>query len=77
MPLSDLEIVPESSRVLVRAQIGKGVSARQLLAFYQFKSEMFTGLYVVKAGETSFDDAEVNRWFEAASLMATRLETKY
>jgi hypothetical protein len=77
MPQSNLELVPESSRVLVRAQIGKGVSARQLLAFYQFKGEMFTGLYVVKAGEVSFDDAEVSRWFAAASLMATRLETKY
>ena len=77
MPQSNLELVPESSRVLVRAQIGKGVSARQLLAFYQFKDEIFTGLYVVKAGEIGFDDAEVNRWFEAASLMATRLETKY
>jgi len=77
MPQSNLELVPESSRVLVRAQIGKGISARQLLAFYQFKGEMFTGLYVVKAGEAGFDDAEVKRWFEAASLMATRLETKY
>ena len=77
MPLSDLELVPESSRVLVRAQIGKGVSARQLLAFYQFKGEIFTGLYVVKGGEAGFDDAEVKRWFAAASLMATRLETKY
>jgi hypothetical protein len=77
MPQSDLELVPESSRVLVRAQIGKGVSARQLLAFYQFKGEIFTGLYVVKAGEVGFDDAEVKRWFEAASLIATRLETKY
>jgi hypothetical protein len=77
MPQSNLELVPESSRVLVRAQIGKGVSARQLLAFYQFKGEIFTGLYVVKAGEAGFDDAEVKRWFEAASLMATRLETKY
>jgi hypothetical protein len=77
MPQSNLELVPESSRVLVRAQIGKGVSARQLLAFYQFKGEIFTGLYVVKAGEVGFDDAEVKRWFEAASLMATRLETKY
>jgi hypothetical protein len=77
MPKSDLELVPESSRVLVRAQIGKGASARQLLAFYQFKGEIFTGLYIVKAGEVGFDDAEVKRWFEVASLMATRLETKY
>jgi hypothetical protein len=77
MPKSDLELVPESSRVLVRAQIGKGAGARQLLAFYQFKGEMFTGLYVVKAGEVGFEDAEAKRWFEAASLLATRLETKY
>jgi len=77
MPKSDLELVPESSRVLVRAQIGKGVSARQLLAFYQFKGEMFTGLYVVKAGEVGIDDAEVKRWFEAAFLLATRLDTKF
>ena len=77
MPKSDLELVPESSRVLVRAQIGKGAGARQLLAFYQFKGEMFTGLYVVKDGEVGFEDAEAKRWFEAASLLATRLETKY
>jgi hypothetical protein len=77
MPQSNLELVPESSRVLVRAQIGKGVSARQLLAFYQFKGEMFTGLYVVKGGETGFSDAEVRRWFDAASVMAKRLDTKF
>jgi hypothetical protein len=77
LPISDAALLPEGSRVLVRAQIGKGASARQLLAFYQFKGELFTGLYVVKAGEVGFDDAEVKRWFEVASLMATRLETKY
>jgi hypothetical protein len=77
LPISDAALLPEGSRVLVRAQIGKGASARQLLAFYQFKGEIFTGLYVVKAGEVGFDDAEVKRWFEVASLMATRLETKY
>jgi hypothetical protein len=38
---------------------------------------MFTGLYVVKDGEVGFEDAEAKRWFEAASLLATRLETKY
>jgi hypothetical protein len=77
LPISDAALLPEGSRVLVRAQIGKGASARRLLAFYQFKGEIFTGLYVVKAGEVGFDDAEVKRWFEVASLMATRLETKY
>jgi hypothetical protein len=76
-PSSDAVLVPENSRVLVRAQIGKGVTARQLLAFYQFKGEMFTGLYVVKAGETPISDAEVKRWFDAASVMAQRLDVKF
>ena len=77
LPSSDAVLVPDSSRVLVRAQIGKGVTARQLLAFYQFKGEMFTGLYVVKAGETPISDAEVKRWFDAASVMAQRLDVKF
>jgi hypothetical protein len=62
---------------LVRAQIGKGASARQLLAFYQFKGEIFTGLYIVKAGEIGYSDSETKRWFDVAAVMATRLETKY
>jgi hypothetical protein len=77
MPLGDSALVPENSRVLVRAQIGKGASARHLLAFYQFKSEMFTGLYIVKAGEIGFADAEVKRWLGVASVLAQRLEVKF
>jgi hypothetical protein len=77
LPLSDAPLVAENSRVLVRAQIGKGVTARQLLAFYQFKGDMFTGLYIVKAGEDAYSDAEVKRWFEAASVMAQRLDAKF
>jgi hypothetical protein len=75
MPKSDLELVPESSRVLVRAQIGKGASARQLLAFYQFREELFTGLYIVKAGEVGYSDSETKRWFEVAAVMAERLKS--
>jgi hypothetical protein len=75
MPKSDLELVPESSRVLVRAQIGKGASARQLLAFYQFRDELFTGLYIVKAGEVGYSDSETKRWFEVAAIMAERLKS--
>jgi len=77
LPTSTANLVSESSRVLVRAQIGKGVTARQLLAFYQFKGEMFTGLYIVKAGETPIGDAEVRRWFDAASAIAQRLDQKF
>jgi hypothetical protein len=77
LPASSAVLVNENSRVLVRAQIGKSVTARQLLAFYQFKGEMFTGLYVVKSGETEISDAEVKRWFDAASVIAQRLDQKF
>jgi hypothetical protein len=77
LPTSNAVLVNESSRVVVRAQIGKGVTARQLLAFYQFKGEIFTGLYVVKAGETAISDAEVKRWFDAAAIIAARLDVKF
>jgi hypothetical protein len=77
LPESNAPLVKENSRVLVRSQLGKGVSARQLLAFYQFNGEMFTGLYIVKAGETSFSDSEVKNWFDVAGVFAQRLETKF
>jgi len=77
LPENDAKLVAESSRVLVRAQIGKGVTARQLLGFYQYKGEMFTGLYVVKAGEVGYSDAEVKRWLDVAAVMAQRLEVKF
>ena len=76
-PSSDAVLVEDKSRVLVRAQIGKGVTARQLLGFYQFKGEMFTGLYVVKSGEVGYSDAEVKRWLDAAAVMAQRLDVKF
>ncbi len=69
--------VSNKSTLVVLSQIGKGVTARQLLAFYQFKGEMFTGLYVVKAGESPISDAEVKRWFDVAGVLAQRLDTKF
>jgi hypothetical protein len=77
LPSSDVALVKESSRVLVRAQIGKGVTARQLLAFYQFKGEMFTGLYVVTAAEAALSDEETKRWFDVAGILALRLNTNF
>jgi hypothetical protein len=58
---------------VVHAQIGKDGSARQLLAFYQFNGEYFTGLYLVKTGNKIFSDAEVLRWTEVAGVMKDRL----
>ena len=77
LPSSDAVLINENQRVLVRAQIGKGVTARQLLAFYQFNGEMFTGLYVVSAGEKALSEAETKRWFDAASVLAKRLNAKF
>jgi hypothetical protein len=69
-------LVADSSRVMVRAQIDSGVRARQLLGFYQFNGAMFTGLYVMTAGETPFTEAQVETWLNVAVTMATRLSGK-
>ena len=77
LPSSDAKLVPENSRILIQAKIIQGDQVQQLLGFYQFYNEMFSGLYIVKGGESGFGENEIQRWFEAASLLATRLETKY
>ena len=69
-------LVSEGSRVLVRAQIGTGQSSRQLLAFYQFNGELFTGLYVMTAGEVGFTDSQVTTWHTVAVTLANRLSGK-
>jgi hypothetical protein len=74
LPKSDAKLVAEDKRVLVRATIGTGAAARQLLAFYQYSGAYFTGLYVVLAGEKPIADTEVLRWFDVAEVMAKRLE---
>jgi hypothetical protein len=74
LPKSDAKLVSEDRRVLVRATIGSGASARQLLAFYQYSGSYFTGLYVVVGGEKPMADSEVLRWFNVAEVFAQRLE---
>ena len=69
-------LVGESSRVIVRAQIGTGQSSRQLLAFYQFNGELYTGLYIMTAGEVGFTDSQVTTWHSVAVTMANRLSGK-
>jgi hypothetical protein len=73
LPRSDAKLVATEKRVVVRATIGTGAAARQLLAFYQYNGAYFTGLYVVLAGENPFLDTEVLRWFDVAEVMAKRL----
>ena len=66
-------LVGEDSRLLVRAQIDSGNRARQLLGFYQFNGNIFTGLYVMTTGETGFTDAQVANWLKVAVTLASRL----
>jgi hypothetical protein len=69
-------LVPEGQRVLVNATIGSGRDSRQLIGFYQFSSEMFTGLYVLTTSETPYTDAQVAKWLKVAVTMAQRLQGK-
>ena len=66
-------LIPENSRVLVRTQIDRGVNARQLIGIYQFNGAIFTGLYVMKAGETEFSEVQISAWMQMAVGLATRL----
>ena len=72
--ISNTDLVDEKSRVVVRATIGKGLGARQLLGVYQFSGQYFTGLYIVVAGEKPIADSEVARWLDVAGVMAKRLQ---
>ena len=69
-------LVPEKQRVLVNATIGSGVEARQLIGFYQFDGDLFTGLYVLTASQTKYTDAQVAKWLKVAVTMAQRLQSK-
>ncbi len=74
LPTIKAALVDEKSRVVVRATIGKGQAARQLLGVYQYSGMYFTGLYVVTAGEKPIADDEVLRWLDVAGVMAKRLQ---
>ena len=73
LPRSNALLVDEKSRVIVRATIGQGQSARQLLGLYQYSGAFFTGLYIVIAGEKPIADQEVSRWLDVAGVLAKRL----
>jgi hypothetical protein len=67
-------VVPDSNRVFVHAVIDSGDGARNLLGFYQFNGDTFTGLYVINANP--FTDAQVAKWLNIAVTMAQRLQQK-
>ena len=74
LPKSNAALLDESSRVVVRATIGIGQSARQLLGIYQYSGMYFTGMYLVAAGEKPLSDQEVLRWLDVAGVLAQRLQ---
>lgn len=73
LPNGGSAILADPSRILVRATLGTGASARQLFAVYQFSGSYFSGLYVVKSGAKPIDDSEVTRWINVASIFAQRI----
>jgi hypothetical protein len=77
-PLKSLPsgLVPEGQRVLVHATIGSGADARQMIAFYQFSGDMFTGLYVLTGSQIKYTEAQVAKWLKVAVTMAERLNKK-
>jgi len=76
LPTLPAGLVGENSRVLVNTIIDTGDAARQLLGFYQFNGEMYTGLYVISGSTTGFTDAQVAKWLKVAVTMADRLTKK-
>ena len=76
LPTLPNTLVPEGNRVMVHATIGSGAESRQMLAFYQFNGEIFTGLYILTESETPFTDAQLTKWLKVAGTMAQRLQGK-
>ncbi|NDE71504.1 MAG: hypothetical protein EB054_02150, partial [Actinobacteria bacterium] len=74
MPKIPGTLVADSKRVVVNAQIGEGDSLRYLLGVYQYNQEMFTGLYIVRPGNSPFTQDEISRWLDVAGVMAQRLK---
>jgi hypothetical protein len=76
LPTLPTTLVPESNRVMVHATIGSGAESRQMMAFYQFNGELFTGLYILTGSETPFTEAQAAKWLKVAGTMAQRLQGK-
>lgn len=67
-------VIAENRRVILHAKIGEGATSRYLFAAYQFRGEMFTGLYVVRPNENPFSQEELARWLQVTNTMGQRLQ---
>ena len=61
---------------LMHVKIGTGSNARWLLAYYQFKSSYFSGLYVVKPSQSPFSSSELSEWEAVRQVIGARLLQK-
>ena len=73
VPAFSSKLVADENRVIVYAKIGEGESLRTLFAVYQFQGALFSGLYVVRGGDTVFTQGEILRWLDAAGVISKRL----
>ena len=62
--------------LLMHVKIGAGSNARWLLAYYQFKSSYFSGLYVVKPSQSPFSSSELSEWEAVRKVISARLLQK-
>jgi hypothetical protein len=62
--------------LLMHVKIGAGSNARWLLAYYQFKSSYFSGLYVVKPSQSPFSSSELSEWEAVRQVISARLLQK-
>lgn len=66
-------LVLQRQRVIIRATFGPESGPQQLLAIYQYKGAIFTGLYAVTTSTTPMSDDIVLRWLDVARVLAARL----
>jgi hypothetical protein len=69
-------LLGEQDSVVVHAIMGEGANLRTLFAIYQFRDNLFTGLYIVRIGETPFDQVEMNHWTQVGRVFAQRLKQR-
>lgn len=73
-PPSILELNELNQRgVVVHVKIGSGANIRSLLAFYVFSRNLFSGLYVVKSGDSPFTKDEIDNWSAVNRVLMDRL----
>jgi hypothetical protein len=70
------EYIEIDNGYLMHLKIGAGSNARWLLAYYQFKSHYFSGLYIVKPSQSPFSSSELSEWEAVRQVISARLIQK-